>query len=441
MAGVARARLAEERKAWRKDKPFGFHARPEQNADGSVNLMKWNCFIPGRSGTDWEGGFFPLAMEFSDDYPAKPPKCKFPAGFFHPNIYPSGTVCLSILNEDEGWKPSITVKNILMGVQELLDSPNPNSPAQSDAYVCFSSQLNEYRRKRWEGPLDADGLPHGTGTMTYPPTPPADGEEEEERPGDTFVGEVAHGVRVRGRYEWGASRAVFDGAYEGGRRQGHGVMRFPDGSRYEGAARLASPWPRQRGAPPTSWRRGAGGWAADRLDGEGTYVYANGDTYVGAFKAGRKHGSGSMHFKARSPTEPWRGAGAAAAAGARALATLTGRRRAAGARVPVPGPVGGRQVRGGQVGELPHALWPLRRAARPARQGSRTAAPAAAPRQVHRDGTTFKGSFLAAGAVSTPAEGTLWFSGPRLLQPGAFDAAGAWRGAAPPVAGSAAALG
>lgn len=116
--------------------------------------MKWNCFIPGKPGTDWEGGFYPLSMEFSEDYPTKPPKvracgvssvfmytwpctvrkapcllthkhinthnntqCKFPANFFHPNIYPSGTVCLSILNEDEGWKPSITVKQILLGVQ------------------------------------------------------------------------------------------------------------------------------------------------------------------------------------------------------------------------------------------------------------------------------------------------------------------------------------
>lgn len=34
MSGVARARLAEERKAWRKDKPFGFFARPETRADG-----------------------------------------------------------------------------------------------------------------------------------------------------------------------------------------------------------------------------------------------------------------------------------------------------------------------------------------------------------------------------------------------------------------------
>ncbi|KIY95641.1 Ubiquitin-conjugating enzyme/RWD-like protein [Monoraphidium neglectum] len=99
MAGVARSRLAEERKNWRKDKPFGFHARPETLPDGSTNLMKWNCFIPGKPGTDWEGGFYPLSMEFTDDYPSKPPKCKFPAAFFHPNIYPSGTVCLSILNE------------------------------------------------------------------------------------------------------------------------------------------------------------------------------------------------------------------------------------------------------------------------------------------------------------------------------------------------------
>uniref|UniRef100_M1ALH9 Ubiquitin carrier protein n=1 Tax=Solanum tuberosum TaxID=4113 RepID=M1ALH9_SOLTU len=50
--------------------------------------------------TDWEGGCYPLTIHFSEDYPSKPPKCKFPPGFFHPNVYPSGTVCLSILNED-----------------------------------------------------------------------------------------------------------------------------------------------------------------------------------------------------------------------------------------------------------------------------------------------------------------------------------------------------
>ncbi|CAL5219447.1 g1280 [Coccomyxa viridis] len=147
MAGVARGRLAEERKAWRKDKPFGFYARPETKDDGSVNLMKWNCHIPGKADTDWDGGYFPLSMEFSEDYPAKPPKCKFKQNFFHPNVYPSGTVCLSILNEDEGWRPSITVKNILTGIQDLLNDPNPKSPAQAEAFMLFTNQKAEYKRR------------------------------------------------------------------------------------------------------------------------------------------------------------------------------------------------------------------------------------------------------------------------------------------------------
>ncbi len=54
----------------------------------------------------------------------------FPANFYHPNVYPSGKICLSILNEGQDWKPSITLKQIVLGIQELLDNPNPNSSAQ-----------------------------------------------------------------------------------------------------------------------------------------------------------------------------------------------------------------------------------------------------------------------------------------------------------------------
>ena len=42
--------------------------------------MKWNCHIPGKAGTDWDGGYFPLTMEFGEDYPAKPPKVHNLAG-------------------------------------------------------------------------------------------------------------------------------------------------------------------------------------------------------------------------------------------------------------------------------------------------------------------------------------------------------------------------
>ncbi|CAM0903223.1 unnamed protein product [Alopecurus aequalis] len=143
--GIARSRLAEERKSWRKNHPHGFVAKPETLTDGSVNLMIWQCVIPGKQGTDWEGGYFPLTLQFDDNYPTTPPVCKFPAGFFHVNVYDSGLVCLSILGD--AWKPSITVKQVLIGIQELFDDPNPNSAAQHRCYELYKKNMAEYKKR------------------------------------------------------------------------------------------------------------------------------------------------------------------------------------------------------------------------------------------------------------------------------------------------------
>ena len=72
---------------------------------------------------------------------------KFVPPLFHPNVYPSGTICLSILNEEEGWRPAITLKQVLIGIQDLLDDPNPNSPAQSEAYQLYMNNKPEYKRR------------------------------------------------------------------------------------------------------------------------------------------------------------------------------------------------------------------------------------------------------------------------------------------------------
>ena len=66
----------------------------------------------------------------------------------HPNIYPSGTVCLSILNEEEDWKPHLSVKSLLVGIQKLLnDEPNISSPAQQEPLTLYKSNREEYIRK------------------------------------------------------------------------------------------------------------------------------------------------------------------------------------------------------------------------------------------------------------------------------------------------------
>ncbi|KAF5581655.1 SUMO-conjugating enzyme ubc9 [Fusarium pseudocircinatum] len=132
-------RLQEERKQWRRDHPFGFYAKPQRTKEGVLDVKNWECGIPGKDNTIWSGGLFKLTIAFPDG--------KFVPPLFHPNVYPSGTVCLSILNEEEAWKPAITVKQILLGIQDLLNDPNPESPAQAEAYNLFKRDRAEYEKR------------------------------------------------------------------------------------------------------------------------------------------------------------------------------------------------------------------------------------------------------------------------------------------------------
>ncbi|KAH3684488.1 hypothetical protein WICPIJ_004538 [Wickerhamomyces pijperi] len=143
MSALMKARLQEER----KDHPFGFYAKPKKDKDGALDLTQWEAGIPGKEGTIWENATYPIQLQFPPEFPAKPPKVKFDQGFYHPNVYPSGTICLSILNEEQDWSPAINLKQIVLGVQELLDTPNPASPAQEPAWRAFQKDKATYQKK------------------------------------------------------------------------------------------------------------------------------------------------------------------------------------------------------------------------------------------------------------------------------------------------------
>ena len=153
MVGIARGRLQEERKSWRKDHPHGFVAKPVTLPDGTQDLLNWEVVIPGKDGTIWEHARIPMTMQFSEDYPNKPPVCKFKMvgntgkPLFHPNVYPSGKICLSLLDADKAWKPSLTIKHLLIGIQTLLDDPNNSDPAQEEPYRAFKNDRKEYESR------------------------------------------------------------------------------------------------------------------------------------------------------------------------------------------------------------------------------------------------------------------------------------------------------
>ena len=61
------------------------------------NIMIWQAVIFGPDDTVWEGATLNLKLEFSEEYPNKPPKVRFVTKMFHPNIYNDGQICLDIL--------------------------------------------------------------------------------------------------------------------------------------------------------------------------------------------------------------------------------------------------------------------------------------------------------------------------------------------------------
>ncbi|CAM4964720.1 unnamed protein product [Rotaria socialis] len=94
MAGSALRRLIAEYKQLTNNPPDGILAGPISDE----NFFEWEALITGPNGTPFEFGVFATRLHFPSDYPLSPPKMKFVSEIFHPNVYPDGRVCISILH-------------------------------------------------------------------------------------------------------------------------------------------------------------------------------------------------------------------------------------------------------------------------------------------------------------------------------------------------------
>mmetsp|Transcript_8812 Transcript_8812/g.7787 ORF Transcript_8812/g.7787 Transcript_8812/m.7787 type:complete len:172 (+) Transcript_8812:19-534(+) len=123
------------------------------------DLLNWTMIFEGPSDTLYEGGFFKALLKFPEDYPNNPPDMKFVTEMWHPNIYPDGKVCISILhppgedamNEqetaDERWRPILGVESIILSVISMLSDPNLDSPAHIDAAKHFKEDRAGFNKK------------------------------------------------------------------------------------------------------------------------------------------------------------------------------------------------------------------------------------------------------------------------------------------------------
>ncbi|CDR97460.1 ubiquitin conjugating enzyme E2, putative [Babesia bigemina] len=123
------------------------------------DLFQWRVCFEGPYGTPFEGGIFTVVITFPDTFPNNPPQMKFEQKMWHPNIYPDGRVCISILHPpgmdifndqeapEERWRPVLSVESIILSVISMLSEPNAESPANVDAAVEFKNDPQGYKRR------------------------------------------------------------------------------------------------------------------------------------------------------------------------------------------------------------------------------------------------------------------------------------------------------
>ncbi|VDD95856.1 unnamed protein product [Enterobius vermicularis] len=164
MAGYALKRLMSEYKQLTLNPPEGIIAGPIDED----NFFEWECLITGPEGTCFENGVFPAKISFPQDYPLSPPKMQFTCDLFHPNIYPDGRVCISILHAPgddptgyessaERWSPVQSVEKILLSVvsivrkfaiksQQSFTEPNDESAANVNAAKMWREDREQFER-------------------------------------------------------------------------------------------------------------------------------------------------------------------------------------------------------------------------------------------------------------------------------------------------------
>lgn len=123
------------------------------------NIFAWSVsLIVLNPDSLYYGGYFKAIMKFPRDYPYAPPDFRFERPLWHPNVYPDGRLCISILHSpgddqmsgeaaDERWSPVQRVESVLISVLSLLDDAEVSSPANVDAGVMLRKQPEAYKER------------------------------------------------------------------------------------------------------------------------------------------------------------------------------------------------------------------------------------------------------------------------------------------------------
>ena len=115
------------------------------------NALKINFTLIGPKETPWEDFVMNGIINIPSNFPFVPPELKFLTKTHHPNIYPDGKVCLSILNAEQDetgyfkpselWTPALDIRCVFLCILNLFTEPNLESPANLDACILYRNDI------------------------------------------------------------------------------------------------------------------------------------------------------------------------------------------------------------------------------------------------------------------------------------------------------------
>lgn len=112
------------------------------------DLYTWEATIFGPKDSPYEGGVFQLVLVLPVNYPFKPPRVAFTTKIYHPNIGPTGAICLDILKDQ--WSPALSIAKVLLSISSLLTDANPRDPLVPEIARLYVENRKEFDRKARE---------------------------------------------------------------------------------------------------------------------------------------------------------------------------------------------------------------------------------------------------------------------------------------------------
>jgi ubiquitin-protein ligase len=99
--------------------------------------------IPGPADSLYENGVFRIQCNIPEEFPMEAPRLAFLTHIWHPNIAPTGAVCLDVLSKT--WRAFIKLKDVFAAyVPQLLQYPEPKDPFNVDAAEMLQRFPDEY---------------------------------------------------------------------------------------------------------------------------------------------------------------------------------------------------------------------------------------------------------------------------------------------------------